>query len=209
MFGSADLVRFDYLIRYTDIRCNNYMSKKYCCACRARCSRSANGLSRSAPRCPRSVACWAPLVPFAKTRCHLGDDTMGLVLLLLGAGSIVHTAPIDLMITDVVMPQMSGHELAREMNARRPAMKVLYISGYADQPRDQTKFCGSTFAYLEKPFSPDAMMREVRAILDTPTSSAAPHDGLPSHCRACAGGGSIAWTTVTSSTGWCAESLPE
>src|ERR1700721_2083333 len=35
------------------------------------------------------VACWAPMVPFAKTRCHLGDDTMGLVLLLLGAGSIV------------------------------------------------------------------------------------------------------------------------
>jgi MFS family permease len=35
------------------------------------------------------VACWAPLVPFAKTRCHLGDDTMGLVLLLLGAGSVV------------------------------------------------------------------------------------------------------------------------
>ena len=35
------------------------------------------------------VACWAPLVPFARTRCHLGDDTMGLVLLLLGAGSIV------------------------------------------------------------------------------------------------------------------------
>jgi predicted MFS family arabinose efflux permease len=35
------------------------------------------------------VACWAPLVPFAKSRCHLGDDTMGLVLLLLGAGSIV------------------------------------------------------------------------------------------------------------------------
>ena len=35
------------------------------------------------------VACWAPLVPFAKTRCHLGDDTMGLLLLLLGAGSIV------------------------------------------------------------------------------------------------------------------------
>ena len=35
------------------------------------------------------VACWAPLVPFAKTRCHLGYDTMGLVLLLLGAGSIV------------------------------------------------------------------------------------------------------------------------
>ena len=35
------------------------------------------------------VACWAPMVPFAKTRCHLGDDTLGLVLLLLGAGSIV------------------------------------------------------------------------------------------------------------------------
>src|SRR6202789_1902136 len=35
------------------------------------------------------VACWAPMVPFAKTRCHLSDATMGLVLLLLGAGSIV------------------------------------------------------------------------------------------------------------------------
>src|SRR6202142_1631687 len=35
------------------------------------------------------AACWAPLVPFAKTRCHLGDDTMGLVLLLMGAGSVV------------------------------------------------------------------------------------------------------------------------
>jgi two-component system cell cycle sensor histidine kinase/response regulator CckA len=79
-----------------------------------------------------------------------------------------HPAPIDLMITDIVMPQMSGHELACEMNARRPAMKVLYMSGYADRSREQSKFSGSAYAYLEKPFSPDAMMREVRAILDTP-----------------------------------------
>jgi len=72
------------------------------------------------------------------------------------------------MITDIVMPQMSGHELAREMNARRPAMKVLYMSGYADRPRTPMQFDAATSAYLEKPFSPNAMMREVRAILDPP-----------------------------------------
>jgi CheY-like chemotaxis protein len=79
-----------------------------------------------------------------------------------------HTGPIDLMITDIVMPQMSGHELARAMKDRRPEMKILYMSGYADRSRAPAEFDPASFAYLEKPFSPDVMMREVRAILDAP-----------------------------------------
>lgn len=77
-------------------------------------------------------------------------------------------AEIDLMITDMVMPQMSGRELARELSATRPYMKILYISGYADRSLEQMGEVSSGFSYLEKPFSPDALMREVRAVLDTP-----------------------------------------
>ncbi len=78
-----------------------------------------------------------------------------------------YMAEIDLMITDMVMPQMSGRELARELSAIRPSMKILYISGYADRSLEQMNEVSSEFAYLEKPFSPDALMREVRAVLDT------------------------------------------
>ena len=57
------------------------------------------------------AACWAPLVPFAKTRCHLGDDTMGLVLLLMGAGSVV------------AMP------LAANLSARFSSKPVVFAGG--------------------------------------------------------------------------------
>ena len=48
-------------------------------------------------------------------------------------------------------------------------MKVLYISGYVDRSLEQMGGVSSEFAYLEKPFSPDALMREVRAVLDRPS----------------------------------------
>ena len=77
-----------------------------------------------------------------------------------------HMAAIDLTITDIVMPRMSGHELARELTAKRPSMKILYISGYADRSLERMGGVSSDFAYLEKPFSPDVLIREVRAMLD-------------------------------------------
>jgi two-component system cell cycle sensor histidine kinase/response regulator CckA len=79
-----------------------------------------------------------------------------------------HMAEIDLMITDIVMPQMSGHELVCKLSATRPSMRILYISGYADRSLEQMGGASSEFAYLEKPFSPDVLMREVRAVLDKP-----------------------------------------
>jgi len=71
----------------------------------------------------------------------------------------------DLLITDAVMPSISGVELARRIRASHPGMKVLFISGYSDQPgeRDQTTAEGA--AFLQKPFSADSLGRKIRQVL--------------------------------------------
>ncbi len=71
----------------------------------------------------------------------------------------------DLLITDAVMPSISGVELARRIRASHPGLKVLFISGYSDQPgeRDQTAADGA--AFLQKPFSADSLGRKIRQIL--------------------------------------------
>ncbi len=71
----------------------------------------------------------------------------------------------DLLITDAVMPSISGVELARRIRASHPGMKVLFISGYSDQPgeRDQTAAEGA--AFLQKPFSADSLGRKIRQVL--------------------------------------------
>lgn len=71
----------------------------------------------------------------------------------------------DLLITDAVMPSISGIELARRIRASHPGMKVLFISGYSDQPgeRDQTSAEGA--AFLQKPFSADSLGRKIRQVL--------------------------------------------
>ncbi len=76
-----------------------------------------------------------------------------------------HTGPIALMVTDVVMPEMSGLELAERLRPRRPDMRVLYMSGYAD---DAIVRLGADAALLAKPFPPDALAAKVREILDAP-----------------------------------------
>jgi two-component system, cell cycle sensor histidine kinase and response regulator CckA len=76
-----------------------------------------------------------------------------------------HPDPIHLMITDVVMPHMSGRDLAERLGAAREAMKVLFMSGYTDHAvvhRDLTP--GTDF--LQKPFTPDVFARKVRSVLD-------------------------------------------
>ena len=79
-----------------------------------------------------------------------------------------HTNVIHLMITDVVMPFMSGRELAERLSTVRPKMRVLFMSGYTDHGlvhRDLTP--GS--AFLQKPFTPEVFARKVRSILDGKT----------------------------------------
>ena len=71
---------------------------------------------------------------------------------------------IDLIITDVLMPRMTGPELVKRLSQSRPAIKVLYISGYAD---DKTASAyGFSGPLLRKPFSLAALARKVREVLD-------------------------------------------
>jgi CheY-like chemotaxis protein len=77
-----------------------------------------------------------------------------------------HHGPIDLLLTDIVMPGGSGHTLAQEITARRPETNVLYMSGYTPDVAVRHGILASTMAYLQKPFTTGALLKEVRTILD-------------------------------------------
>ena len=84
---------------------------------------------------------------------------------LLVAGST--PAPIDLLVTDMVMPGMGGTTLATELVAVRPAMRVLFITGYAPEAVERRGRLPDASGLLEKPFSADQLARKVREILAT------------------------------------------
>jgi CheY-like chemotaxis protein len=73
---------------------------------------------------------------------------------------------IHLLVTDVVMPQMSGPELAKRLANARPEMKVLCMSGYADDSIVRHGVVEAKVAYLQKPLTTDALARKVREVLD-------------------------------------------
>jgi PAS domain S-box-containing protein len=75
-------------------------------------------------------------------------------------------ASIDLLVTDVVMPEMGGRELAERMTARSPGLKVLYLSGYVEDPEVRDGVTASTVGFLQKPFSTVELARKVRAVID-------------------------------------------
>ncbi|MEK7766009.1 MAG: ATP-binding protein, partial [bacterium] len=77
-----------------------------------------------------------------------------------------HAPPIDLLVTDMVMPGMGGQELAKLLAARRPAMKILFISGYAEQAAYRQNLIGAGQAFLQKPFTPRGLARKVREVLE-------------------------------------------
>jgi CheY-like chemotaxis protein len=74
---------------------------------------------------------------------------------------------IHLLLTDVVMPQMSGPELAKRLAAARPQMKVLCMSGYTDDSIVRHGVLDARIAFIQKPITPDTLAAKVRAVLDS------------------------------------------
>ena len=73
---------------------------------------------------------------------------------------------IDLVITDVVMPQMSGRELAENVGALRPDTRVLYMSGFTDDAIVRHGVLDDGMSFIQKPFSPDSLALKAREVLD-------------------------------------------
>ncbi len=81
-----------------------------------------------------------------------------------------HSGPIHLLLTDVVMPGMSGRELADRLTPLRPGLKILYMSGYTDDAIVHHGLLEPGIAFLQKPFSTTLLTHKLREVLDT-----APH----------------------------------
>ena len=80
------------------------------------------------------------------------------------------TEPPALLITDLVMPGMSGRDLAERLVTAQPGLKVLFISGYASDSLFQYQIADRGHAFLRKPFTPAELGRKIREVLDTPSA---------------------------------------
>jgi PAS domain S-box-containing protein len=85
---------------------------------------------------------------------------------------VCHSGPIDVLLTDVVLPGRSGRELAEEIATIQPQIRVLYMSGYADDVSLRHGLRSVRVPFLAKPFSPAALASKIREVLDSPGATA-------------------------------------
>jgi two-component system, cell cycle sensor histidine kinase and response regulator CckA len=80
-------------------------------------------------------------------------------------------SPVHLLLTDIIMPEMRGNKVAEALAVRFPNMKVIYMSGYTDSALIHSGALPEDMIFLQKPFTPDAMLRKIREVLDVAVSS--------------------------------------
>jgi two-component system, cell cycle sensor histidine kinase and response regulator CckA len=83
-----------------------------------------------------------------------------------------HEGTIHLLLTDVVMPGMSGRRVADLLRSERPDLRVIYMSGYTDDAIVHHGILDSGLMFVQKPFTADVLLRKIREVLDAPESPA-------------------------------------
>ena len=93
-----------------------------------------------------------------------------------------HPGPIDLVLTDVIMPHMNGQELYERLAVLRPGTKVVYMSGYTDDAIGHQGVLDPGTAFIQKPFARSALLQKVREVLDAQPHIEQPDGTAKSHC---------------------------
>ncbi len=90
-----------------------------------------------------------------------------------------HPGRIDLVITDMVMPQMGGRELSETLGNLQPKTRILLMSGYMDKERDVKELGSRDYAFIEKPFTPEELLHKIREVIATPANLLHSHNTPP------------------------------